>query len=325
MICIRTFCSGMPAAIIRAGFHDSSVSMIRLGIVDFDSSHSVEFTRRFNHVGIDPGQTVEGARVVLGWPGTSEMSPERIAGFTTQLRECGVTLVDEPTEMIGEIDAVLVLSLCGGVHLERVRPFLEAGLPAYVDKPFTCSIDDAEQIVQLAEANDTFVYGTSAMRFSDEVIQFQERETDFGRLNGVLTYGPAKRAEGNPGLFHYGIHAVELLFTLMGTGVESVTATCCDGADVVTGRWRDGRVAGLRGTRTGATAYGFLAFCERGVIDQRVSTRYAYRNLCRSIVETFQSRQAAVANEVTLEVVRFVLATMESERRNGEPVAMENH
>ena len=297
--------------------------MIRLGIIDFDSSHSVEFARRFNHVVVDSDQTVDGARVVLGWPGTSEMSPKRIDRFTAQLHNCGVELVEKPEDMIGRIDAVMVLSLCGGVHLNRVRPFLEAGIPAYVDKPFACSAEDAEEIVRLAKANNTFVYGTSALRFSEDVQRFQSRESDFGRLNGVLVYGPAKRAVGNPGLFHYGIHAVELLYTLMGTGAERVSAICCDGADVVTGTWSDGRVAGLRGNRVGSTAYGFTAFCDQAVIDQRVSSRYAYRNLCRSMVTSIESQQPTIGNDVTLEIVRFVLAALESERLNGEPVAIE--
>ena len=296
--------------------------MIRLGIVDFDSSHSVEFTRRFNHFGIDSEQWVEGAQVVLGCPGASEMSPERIDGFTSDIRECGVSLVNNPTDMIGEIDAVLVLSLCGGVHLEQVRPFLEAGIPAYVDKPFTCSVEDAEKIVELADTNGSFVYGTSALRFSEEVQTFQNMESAYGRLNGVLTYGPAKRAKGNPGLFHYGIHAVELLFTLMGSGIQQVTAATGDNADVVTATWNDGRIAGLRGTRAGATAYGFTAFCDKAVIEQKVSTRFAYRNLCRSIVTTLESQRPVVANEVTLEVVLFIVAALKSEQLNGQPVVI---
>ncbi len=52
--------------------------MIRLGIVDFDTSHAVEFTRRLNHVGIAEDQWVEGARVVAGVPGVSEVAPEVI-------------------------------------------------------------------------------------------------------------------------------------------------------------------------------------------------------------------------------------------------------
>ena len=42
--------------------------MLRLGIVDFDSSHAIEFTRRFNHAGVDGDQCVDGARVEVGCP-----------------------------------------------------------------------------------------------------------------------------------------------------------------------------------------------------------------------------------------------------------------
>ena len=55
-------------------------AMIRLGILDFDTSHCVEFTKRLNHVGIAKDQCVEGAKVVVGCPGKSKLSPERIPG-----------------------------------------------------------------------------------------------------------------------------------------------------------------------------------------------------------------------------------------------------
>jgi virulence factor len=297
--------------------------MIRLGIVDFDSSHSIEFARRFNQVGVDRDQYVDGARVVLGWPGTSAMSPERIPLFTRQIEACGVGLVDSPEQMIGQIDAVLVLSLCGGAHLERARPFLEAGLPAYVDKPFACSWSDAVEMYRLADEHAACLLQGSALRFAAEVEQFHNRSGDYGALHGLLSYGPAKRAEGNPGLFHYGIHCVELLFELMGAGCREVTTIFTDETEVVTGRWQDGRIATLRGNRAGSTAYGFLAFCEQGVIHQPVSTRYAYRNLCRAIVRAIQGRQPPVTRENVLEVVRFVLASLESEQQGCKTIALD--
>jgi predicted dehydrogenase len=296
--------------------------MLRLGIVDFDSSHSAEFTQRFNHAGVDRDQHVEGARVVLGWPGTSQMSPERIPVFTPQVQACGVELVDAPEQMLGRIDAVLVLSVCGRPHLERVRPFLEAGVPAFVDKPFACSLADAEEMVRLAEAHRTMLFSSSGLRYACEVLDVQQREADYGPLHGLVCYGPAKRDEGNPGLFHYGIHAVEMLFALMGPGCESVQTAFTEDAEVVTGRWRDGRLATVRGNRRGSTAYGFTAFCEKAVVPRLVSSRYAYRNLCRAIVESIQSGRPAVPHAVTLEIVRFILASLESERRGSARVAL---
>jgi predicted dehydrogenase len=296
--------------------------MIRLGIVDFDSSHSIEFTRRFNHVGVEADQRVEGARVVAGWPGTSRMGQERIAGFAEQVRACGVELVDSPEAMLGRIDAVLVLSLAGDAHLERVRPFLEAGVPAYVDKPFACSLADAEEMVRLAEANNATLFHASALRYAAEVEAFRESAATLGGLHGAVSYGPAWRDAGNPGLFHYGIHPTAVLFALLGPGCERVWAAASEGTDVVTGAWSDGRIGTLRGGRAGSTAYGFVAFCERAVIHENVSTRYAYRNLCRKIVESFTKKMPDEPNETSLEIVRFVLAAEESGRRGGSPVRL---
>lgn len=296
--------------------------MLRLGLVDFDSSHAVEFTRRFNHVGVDADQYVAGARVVLGWPGNSEMAPERIPGFRKAVEACGVEIVSHPAEMLGRIDGVLILSLSGAVHLQRARPFLEAGLPVYVDKPFACSLTDAEEMIRLAGRHGGLLYHSSALPFSEEVLRFQQQRTVLGEVRGAVSYGPAKRAAGNPGLFHYGIHAVSVLFSVMGTGCHTVRELHTPAADVVCAEWDNQRVATLRGNREGATAYGFLAFCEKGVVHQTVSTRYAYRNLCRSIVAAFTSGELPVSHQRVLQEVRFVLAALQSEQQNGAVVSL---
>lgn len=51
--------------------------MIKLGTVDFDTSHSVEFTKRLNHIDVPKEQWVEGAKVVVGWPGESAIASPR--------------------------------------------------------------------------------------------------------------------------------------------------------------------------------------------------------------------------------------------------------
>ena len=218
----------------------------------------------------------------------------------------------------------MVLSLCGSAHLERVRPFLEAGVPSYVDKPFACSYADAAAMVRLANERGTMLFHSSALPYADEIEQFRGKQTDYGALHGVVSCGPAKRAAENPGLFHYGIHATSVLFALMGPGCRRVATTYADDAEVVTGSWSDGRIGTLRGNRRGSTAYSFLAFCENGVVHQPVSSRFAYRNLCRKIVASFESGTPDVPLENALETTRFVLASLESESRRGEPVELDS-
>src|SRR6476661_3554281 len=120
--------------------------MIKLGMLDFDTSHSVEFTKRLNHKGTARDQWVEGAAVVIGCAGESKMSPERIPGFKSEMEKLGVPLVDKPTDMIGKVDGMLIESLEGAAHFHRARPFLEAGIPCFIDKPFTCGSADAKKI-----------------------------------------------------------------------------------------------------------------------------------------------------------------------------------
>ena len=298
---------------------------MRLGIVDFDSSHSVEFARRFNRIGVGSEQFVEGAEVTLAWPGSSEMAPERIPGFQNEIEAMGIPLTPSLDALIGQIDAVLVLSLCGAAHLDRARPFLTAGIPTFVDKPFACSSRDAQEMVQLANEHNATMLNASALRFAEEVAAVTGQQSTLGPVNGAVTYGPSKRADGNPGLFHYGIHSVELLFELLGPGCESVTTSWTEGGEVVTGRWSDGRLGTVRGTRVGATKYGFTAFCEHGVVSQPVSTRFAYRNLCCAMLQSFNSGQPAVSHESSLEVVRFIEAALESERQCGVVVPISSN
>lgn len=306
----------------KARFAAQTRPMLRLGLVDFDSSHSIEFTRRFNHVGLSPDLYVDGARVVAGWPGTSRMAPHRIPGFREQVAAAGVQLVDGPEALIGSVDAVLILSLCGAAHLERARPFLEAGVPTYVDKPFACSIEDADSIVDLAEKHGTLLLHASALRYSSDVLSLKSRIERCGPMHGLVSYGPAKRDPFNPGLLHYGIHALEVLYALMGPGCRFVTAAHADGADVVTGQWQDGRLATIRGSRRGSTAYGVVAFCEQGVIRQHVSTYHAYTRFCQRIVEAFLKNEPLIPYDEIREVTRFALAALASEAAGGNPVPL---
>lgn len=293
--------------------------MIKLGILDFDTSHAGAFTTRLNHVGVDKEQFVDGARVVIGCPGESKLSPERIPEYTAQMKKLGVPLVDKPEEMIGKVDGMLIEAVDGTVHYERARPFLEKGIPCFVDKPFTCSAADAKKLIDLAEKNKAFVFSSSSLRYAPEVVQYVS-DPGRGKLVGCISYGPAPLSpipDRNAGLYHYGIHAVEVLYTLMGPGCVRVTSTHEKGVDVVTGAWKDGRVATVRGIREGKSDYGFVAFGEKGVKGVTVGTRFIYRELLKKIVETFETKKPAVDPLVTLEIMAFIEAANRSGANHG--------
>jgi hypothetical protein len=294
--------------------------MIRLGVLDFDTSHVVEFTRRLNHKTPVKDQWVDGATVVAGCPGSSRIMPERIPAYVKEMQALGVTLVDRPEEMIGSVDGMLIESQEGGAHWPAARPFLEAGIPCFVDKPFACSTADARRIAELASKKGVPVFSSSSLRFAPELVKFLA-DPNHGRVIGALTYGPAhlydKDATLNPGLYHYGIHPVEILYTLMGPGCRRVTCTHEKGADVVTGQWKDGRLGTVRGIRDGRQDYGAVVFTDKAVRPLAIGGAYIYRELLKAIVRMFETKQAPLDVATTVEIVAFIEAANKSAANHG--------
>ncbi len=296
--------------------------MIRLGIVDFDTSHAVEFTKRLNHIDIAEDQWVEGAKVVAGVPGKSQISPEVIPKNVELMKKYGVPLFDDPAELYDKIDAVLIESVDGSVHLDRALPFLERGMPTYVDKPFACSLAHAREMVRVAEMKHLPLMSSSSLRYAPEVVAAKGGKGPTGAVVGVATYGPSPTHPRNPGLFHYGIHPTEMLFTLMGPGCRRVTCLSEPGAEVSVGQWADGRISSIRGIRAGAAAYGFTLFGEKGVATSGVGTQYIYRELLKQIVTMFETRQLPIDLRETLEIVAFIEGAKKSADSGGAAVEL---
>jgi hypothetical protein len=113
---------------------------------------------------------------------------------------------------------------------------------------------------------------------------------------------------------------VETLFTVMQTGCEMVTRVHTEGADVVVGRWKDGRIGVFRGMRVGRRGYGGVAYGTKAV--QPIGPFGGYGPLVVQIVKFFRTRVPPVSAEETLEIYAFMEAADESKRRGGAPVSM---
>jgi virulence factor len=295
--------------------------MIRLGIVDCDTSHVVAFTQRLNHLEIAEEQWVDGAQVVAAVPLPSEVSPERVGPFTEQLRGYGVEILSAPADLLGKVDGVLIESVDGSVHRRRALPFIEAGLPVWIDKPFTCSTAEARELVAAARQRGTPLFSASSLRYDLSVQDVLRQRETVGSVLGVDVYTPASTHPRNPGLFHYGVHGVEMMYALMGTGCREVRCVSTEGVDVAVGEWGDGRLATVRGTRQGSYGLGFTAYTEKRVIPAG-SSKYYYRELLKQIVEMMRSGQSPLSGEEMIEVVAFQEAANASMGRSGGPVAV---
>lgn len=295
--------------------------VLRLGIVDCDTSHVVAFTERLNHVGIGEEHWVNGARVVAAVPLPTLVLPERVPRFTARLREMDIELLERPEALLGKIDAVLIESNDGSVHRERALPFIEAGLPTWIDKPFTCSTADARALVAAARTHRVPLLSASSARFDLPVQDVLARRETIGPVLGVDASTGAATHPRNPGFFHYGVHGVEAVYALLGPGCRRVRCVHEEDTDVAVGEWADGRLATVRGIRRGAARLGFVAFTEKEVIAAK-SSGFGYRELLKAVVRMFETGESPVSGEELIEVVAFQEALLASMARDGAPVTV---
>ncbi len=282
--------------------------MIKLGMLDFDTSHVVAFSQRLNKKGIAEEQWVDGAEIVLGCPGTSRMSPERIAGHAKKCsEELGVKLVDKPEDMRGKVDGMLIESIDGGMHLERVKLFIDAGMPLFIDKPLASSLADAEAIAELAEKKNVPIFSASSLRYGVEVIEALAAREELGAPVAVHVYGVQGRdPKYNPGWFNYGIHAAEMLITLLGPGHQAVQYARGETGEQSMGGWKSGAVGSITLTSKGDYPFGFTYLGEKKTRAARVDTNHIYRGLLREVVKFFQSGKAPVPIAETLGIIRYL-------------------
>src|SRR5262244_3303958 len=295
----------------------------KIGIIGCDTSHVTAFTKLLNDKA-DPNQ-VPGARVVAAFKGGSpdvESSRTRIDRFTAELKDkWGVELVGSIEELCKKVDAVLLESVDGRPHLNQVRPVFAARKRVFIDKPLAASYADAREIVRLSRESGVPFFSSSSLRFASE-LQAMKQNEKLGKLIGAFTYGPAPTEPHHPDLFWYGIHAVEMLYTLMGPGCESVTRVHAYGADVVVGKWKDGRVGTMRGVRDGKQDYGAVAFGAKANLATPTSMKSDYRNLLVEVVKFFQTGAPPVPPEETLEMMAFMEAADLSKARGGGAVIL---
>ncbi len=296
---------------------------LRLGIIGTDTSHVTAFTQLLNDKA-HPNH-VPGARVVAAFKGGSpdvEASRTRIDRFAAELRDkWGVEFVDSIEALCRKVDAVLLESVDGRPHLTQLRPVFQARKRVFVDKPFAAGYADAREIARLSRDSGTPFLSSSSLRFAADV-QALRTSDRHGGITGAFTFGPENTEPHHPDLFWYGIHAVEMLYTLLGRGCEKVTRVKTDSGDLVVGTWKDGRIGTMRGLIQGKQDYGAVAFGMKAVLATPVPMRTDYRGLLVEVVRFFETGVPPVTPEETLEIMAFMEAAELSKARGGAPVSL---
>jgi predicted dehydrogenase len=299
---------------------EKTAATIRAGMIGLDTSHVPAFCRIFNRD--NASGDLAGIKVVAGYPGGTDIpaSRDRVGKFTDQLREMKIEIVNTIPELLKRVDVVLLESVDGRIHLQEAIPVIKAGKPLWIDKPVAGSLADAIVIYELAKKHNVPCFSCSSLRFTPG-LQEVLKDEKVGQVMGAATWGSCSYSLGTPDMFFYGIHGIEPLFVLMGTGCSTVSRVHTDDADFVTGVWKDGRIGTYRGIRRGAAASGAMVYGSKAIAEAPKGGS-GYDALCLEIARFFKSGKVPVNADETIEIFTFMEAADESKRQGGAPASL---
>jgi len=278
--------------------------VIRFGLVGVNTMHANVFAGLFNG-GPDGPAVLDGGRVVAVWGDPAEARAKLVADHAIE------TMVDDPVAMIGRIDAVLIVDDHGGgaSHAALARPFLEAGLPTFIDKPMSLDYDEAVSLFDLAERRGAPLMSCSALRYADEIIALRERAAGFGAPCSIVSVGPGD-------WFYYGVHAVEAYQTLVGGGAPSwVHRHALPERDVAVLGHDDGPTVVVETLRDAAYVFHLAVYGTDGWGQTEIADHAAfYRNTMAAVLAMAQTGIPGVGRDETL----AVLATLAAGNRSAE-------
>src|SRR5690606_12980434 len=162
-------------------------------------------------------------------------------------------------------------------------------------------------------------FSSSSLRYHPG-LQDIIRNNKVGNILGADVFSPAHLEKSHMDFSWYGIHGVEMLYTVMGTGCKSVTRTHTPDADVVVGLWEDGRIGTFRGIRYKKLGYGATVYGDQKI--EKVEGSGGYDPLLVQVVKFFQTGEPPIKPEETIELFAFMEAADESKRQGGKTVTL---
>lgn len=298
-----------------------SQQVYRIGIIGLDTSHSPAFIKMLNSS--SPSIKYKNFRITAAYPygsSTIKSSFSRIPMYTEEAKKYGVEIVGSITELLQKVDFIMLETNDGNMHLKQAAEVFKSGKPVFIDKPIAATLSDAIAIYMLANKYNVPVFSSSPLRYTPQNQDI--RYGKYGKVIGADCYSPAHGEPSHPDFSWYGIHGIEILYTIMGTGCEKVNRVHCDSMDVVTGLWKDGRIGSFRGFRNGRQDYGGTVFCENTIVN--AGGYVGHMELLNHILDFFMTKTSPVSMQETIEIFAFMAASNESIKHQGIQISIQS-
>lgn len=308
---------------------DSVLKLAMLGMVD-GNGHPYSWSAIFNgydqaetqkcpfaaipaYLDKEPKETlqIKGARVTHVWT-DNPADAEAVAKASLV-----PNILEKPEDAIGQVDAVIVATDKGWEHVDRCRPFVEAGLPIFVDKPLIDNESDLQVFSHWVEQGAK-ILSSSCMRYCKEYAPLRMSTNNLGKLRYISITTP-KTWE------RYGIHALESVYPITGPGFVSVRNTGTPERNIVHLKHRDQIDIIIAAIGDMYGAFGVLDVCGTAG-NMQVSSMdsfYSFKAQLQSFVDYLRTGELPFPFEETIELMKIIIAGIRSREQRGREVFLD--
>ena len=223
-------------------------------------------------------------------------------------------VVDHAEDVIGQVDAIIIATDKGSEHVERCRPFVEAGLPIFVDKPLVDNETDLA-VFRKWVAEGRPIMSSSCMRYCKEFMPYRLSTRELGELRYVSITTPKSWER-------YGIHALESICPILGPGVISARNTGAVDRNIVHFTHASGADVVVVAIEDMYGSFGCLQLCgTAGHVEVAIGDSfYAFKTQLAAFVEFLRTGARPFPFSETEELMRMLIAGIMSREERGKEI-----
>ncbi len=292
---------------------------MKVTVIGLDTSHGIELPRRIQAPDCPPEQKVEGLEVIKCLRFITPFTDEKVlAERQAQLEAWNVQVTEDFDEAVDGAEALIVSINDGSYHLEYFEKCAGLGIPMFLDKPMADTVSASVEISEIGEANNTSFFTASSLRFGDQIVKVRE---EVSRPSLVTIYGPLGIAPAGSSIVWYGVHAFEMLESLLGTGAEEVTVIRDKKGAVGHVAYPDDR-RGIVELTEGNWQYGGTVRNDEKASPFIVDSSMNYTRILQQMIPFFKGGTTPVMVNHSLEIIKLLEATQKA-YDSGNPVSVD--
>jgi len=223
-------------------------------------------------------------------------------------------VVEKPEDVIGHVDAVIIATDKGHEHVDRCRPFVEAGIPVFVDKPLVDNENDL-RIFRAWVDEGKPIMSSSCMRYCKEFTPYRLSTTDLGTVRFASITTPKSWER-------YGIHALEGIYPILGPGFITARNTGTADRNIVHFTHRSGADIIVAAVNDMYGAFGVLELCgtDGHATASMSDTFYAFKTQLEAFIVFLRTGMCMVPFAETEELMKMLIAGIRSREEGGREV-----